>query len=134
MIIAGVIAGKYVPALVVATIGYSAVGLLWVASRYGTFIAVDPDSKTLRAANFFIPTKSIPIASITHIGTRGMFVGAVTEIEITYREPDGRRKTVGYGTKNFLDRKDLKGVFDALVTINPNLHVPNELIGNQPSR
>jgi len=37
------------------------------------------------------------------------------EIEITYRKSGGRKKTVGYGTKNFLDPKDLKRVFDALI-------------------
>src|ERR1700724_1913690 len=74
--------------------------LLWVASLNGTFIAVDLHDKTLRASNFFIPTRRMPIESITHIGTRGMFVGAATEIEVTYGRPDGSQKTIGYGTKN----------------------------------
>ena len=133
MVAAGMLEGNYTSALTVAAIGYSAISLVWIASRHGTFIAVDPDAKTLRASNFFMRTRPIPIDSITRIGTRGMFVGAVTEIEITYRESDGRRKTVGYGTKNFLDRKDLKRVFDALVTINPSLRVPNELVEDHPS-
>ncbi len=128
MVISGIIEGNYVSALTVAAIGYTAVSLIWIASRHGTFIAVDPDTKILRASNFFIRTKQIPIVSITHIGTRGMFVGAATEIEITYRKPNGLQKTVGYGTKNFLNPKDLKRVLDALAEINPRLHVPKELI------
>jgi hypothetical protein len=103
-------------------------GLIWVASRRGTFIVVDLNRKTLHASNFFIRTRSIPIESITHIGTRGMFVGAATEIEITYRKPDGRKKTIGYGTTNFLNPKDLKRVFDALLEINPSLRLPHELV------
>jgi len=103
-----------------------------VAPRH--LIAVDPETKTLRASNLFIPTKRIAIDSITHIGTRGMFVGAATEIEITYRQSDGRKKTVGYGTKNFLDPKDLKRFFDALIRINPGLRIPNELVERDPSR
>jgi hypothetical protein len=63
-----------------------------------------------------------------------MFAGAAAEIEITYRQSDGRKKTVGYGTKNFLDPKDLKRVLDALVTINRGLRVPNELVVDHPSR
>jgi hypothetical protein len=133
MVGSGLLEGNYTAALAVAAIGYFAVSLVWIGSRHGTFIAVDPDTKTLRASNFFIRTRPIPIDSITRIGTRGMFVGAVTEIEITYRESDGRRKTVGYGTKSFLDRKDLKRVFDALVAINPSLRVPNELAGDHSS-
>jgi hypothetical protein len=89
---------------------------------------------TTAASNFFIRTRPILIDSITHIGTRGMFVGAATEIEITYRQLDGTKKIVGYGTKNFLDPKDLKRVFDALITINPSLRVPIELVDGNPSR
>ena len=103
-------------------------GLIWVASRRGTFIVVDLNRKTLHASNFFIRTRSIPIESITHIGTRGMFVGAATEIEITYRKPDGRKHTVGYGTTNFLNLKDLRTVLDTLVEINPSLRLPHELV------
>jgi hypothetical protein len=102
--------------------------LVWMASRHGTFIAVDPERKTLRASNFFIPTKRIPIGSITSIGTRGMFAGAATEIEITYRKSGGRKHTVGYGTTSFLNHKDLRRVLDALLDINPSLRLPHELV------
>ena len=57
-----------------------------------------------------------------------MFVGAATEIEITYRKPDGRKHTVGYGTTNFLNLKDLRTVLDTLVEINPSLRLPHELV------
>jgi hypothetical protein len=106
--------------------------LVWIASRYGTFIAVDPERKTLRASNFFIPAKPILVGSITDIGTRGMFAGAATEIEITYRKSDGRKHTVGYGTTNFLNHKDLRRVLDALSDINPSLRLPRELVQKLP--
>ncbi len=128
MVISGIALENYASALTVGAIGYSAISLVWIGSRRGTFIAVDPERKTLEASNFFIPTKTIPIGSITHIGTRGMFVGAATEIEITYRKPDGIKKTIGYGTTNFLNLKDLKRVFDALLEINPSLRLPHELV------
>lgn len=57
-----------------------------------------------------------------------MFVGATTEIEITYRLPSGRQHTVGYGTTNFLNPTDLQKVLDALVDINPSLRLPHELV------
>jgi hypothetical protein len=75
--------------------------LLWAASRRGTFIAVDTNSRSLRASNFFIRTKPIPIESIIRIGTRGMFVGAATEIEITYRKPNGGAKDRGLWDDQF---------------------------------
>lgn len=128
MVLAGVLEGNYAPAATIGAIGYSAIFLVWIASRHGTFIAVDPESQTLRASNFFIPTKSIPVGSISNIGTRGMFAGAATEIEITYRKADGRKDTVGYGTINFLNHKDLRRVLDALLDINPNLRLPHELV------
>ena len=134
MVVSGVLEGNYRSALTVAAIGYSVISLIWIASRHGTFIAVDPGARTLQASNFFIRTSAIPIDTITHIGTRGMFAGAVAEIEITYRQSDGRKKTVGYGTKNFLDPKDLKRFFDALIRINPGLRIPNELVERDPSR
>jgi hypothetical protein len=132
MIISGIALENYASALTVGAIGYSAISLAWIASRRGTFIAVDPESKTLQASNFFIPTKTIHIGSITHIGTRGMFVGAATEIEITYRKPDGRKHSVGYGTTNFLNPKDLRKVLDALIEINPSLRLPPELLEKLP--
>lgn len=134
MVVSAVLEGNYRSALTVAAIGYSIILFVWIASRHGTFIAIDPDARTLQASNFFIRTRAIPIDTITHIGTRGMFAGAATGIEITYRQSDGRKKTVGYGTKNFLDPKQLKRFFDALITINPGLRVPNGLVERDPSR
>jgi hypothetical protein len=127
MVVAGVLDGNYFGTLTVAVTGYFVLGVVWLASRRGTFIAVDPNTKTLRASNFFFRTKPIPIDSITHIGTRGMFVGAATEIEITYRKQNGQQKTVGYGTKTFFNHKDLRKLLDAIVSMNAALSVPAEL-------
>jgi hypothetical protein len=105
---------------------------LWYASLHGTFIGVDLDSELLIASNWFIRTKPVPIGSITRLGTRGMFAGAATEVEITYRKPSGREKTVGYGTTTFLNPKELRRVLDALVKINPSVHIPHELVEKLP--
>ena len=101
--------------------------LFWYASLRGTFIGVDLDRELLIASNWFIRTKPVPIGSITRLGTRGMFAGAATEIEITYRKPNGREKTVGYGTTAFLNPKELRRVVAALLRINSSLRLPNEL-------
>ena len=101
--------------------------LWWIASRRGTYIAVDQLAKTLYGSNFFLRSRRIPIAAITRIATRGVLVGLATEIEITYRNANGCEKTIGYGTTNCLNHTDLKALLDALVAINPNLHVPREL-------
>jgi hypothetical protein len=61
-----------------------------------------------------------------------MFAGAATEVEITYRKPNGREKTVGYGTTTFLNPKELRRVLDALVKINPSVHIPHELVEKLP--
>jgi hypothetical protein len=134
MAIAGLLEGHDFEAFITALIGYSAVFLVWLASRYGTFIAVDPDTERLSAANFFIRTRQIPVGSITDISTRGMFAGAATELEITYRQSSGRKTTVGYGTINFLNRKDLKRVLDALLEMNPRLRLPGALAEKLSSR
>src|SRR5215471_13504580 len=95
MLVAGILVGNYYVVLLLGSTIYPALFLLWLASRRGNFIAVDPHLKTLRASNFFIKTRRIPISSITRIGTRGIFVGAATLIEVTYRKPNGREKTLG---------------------------------------
>jgi hypothetical protein len=127
MLLAGVVVGNYYVSVVLGVCIYPLLWLLWYASRRGTFIVVDLGRRTLQGSNCFIRTRRIPIKAITRIGTRGMFAGAATEIEIIYREPNGREKTVGYGTTNFLDHQDLQKLLDAIVAINPLLHIPSEL-------
>jgi hypothetical protein len=104
-----------------------AVWLFWFASRRGTFIAIDLRGKALYASNFFYRTRSVPVDAIVRIGTRGIFVGLATEIEITYRKPDGAQTTLGYGTTNFLNHPDLQHIFTAIVTLNPQVKLPPEL-------
>jgi hypothetical protein len=118
---------RFVRVLPIIVLISLAISVWWVASRKGFFILVNPKSRTLQAVNFFIRTREIPIASITYIGTRGMFMGAATGIEVTYRKSDGMEKTVGYGTKNFLNPPDLQRVLETLVTINPSLELSAEL-------
>lgn len=48
MFISGLIVGNYAAALLVGSIGYSSLALVWIASRHGTFIAIDTETKTLR--------------------------------------------------------------------------------------
>ena len=112
----------WLPALV-----FFLIWLFWYASRRGTYIVVNTAGKTLSASNFFIKAKEIPIASITCISTRGMYVGAATLIQITYEKPDGRKQTLGYSTTNYLDHANLKKILQALVSINPKLTIPPEL-------
>ena len=69
----------------------------------------------------------IHISSITHIGTRGMFLGAATGIQVTYVKSNGQKKTLGYSTKDYLDPKRLHDILDVLVVINPKLNIPREL-------
>jgi hypothetical protein len=127
MILGGLLVGNYFVALLFGSIVYPALFLLWYALRRGSFIAVDLDLKTLQASNFFIRTRGIPISSITRIDTRGIFAGAATLIEVTYRRPNGPEKTVGYGTTNFLNHADLRKLLDAIVDINSHLRIPSEL-------
>ncbi len=127
MLIVSITDGDFLRVLPVVASIFAALGLFWYASQKGTFIAVDLDNKTLRASNWFIKTNSIPVNTITHIGTRGMFAGTATEIEITYIKSDGKKRTIGYGTKNFLNPPDLQKILKALVTINPELEMPSEL-------
>jgi hypothetical protein len=112
----------WLPALV-----FFFIWLFWYTSRRGTYIQVNTARKTLSASNFFIKTKEIPIGSITHIGTRGMYVGAATLIQITYEKPSGRTQTLGYSRTNYLDHTNLKKILEALVSINPKLTIPSEL-------
>jgi hypothetical protein len=127
MFLSGLLVGSYYTVLSLAIFVYPALWLLWFASRRGTFIVVNQTQKTLQASNFFITTSAIPIESITHIGTRGMFVGAASEIEITYRRSNGRDETVGFGATTFLNHADSGKILGAIVALNPQLGIPAEL-------
>lgn len=127
MIVVSIFNGRLVKVWPLIALISLALWLWWIASRKGTFIVVDRNRKTLQASNFFIRTRRVPIEAITRIGTRGMFVGAATEIEITYRKPNGRERTLGYGTMTFLNPADLHTILDALIAINSTLRLPPEL-------
>jgi hypothetical protein len=127
MLLAGILVGNFTRVLSLAAFVYPAIWLLWTASRRGTFIVINLNKKTLQGSNFFIKTTPIPIETITHIGTRGMFGGAATEVEITYTTPNGQKMTIGYGARNVLNPPELQKILKALVTINPALQIPSEL-------
>jgi hypothetical protein len=120
--------GRFLKKLPVFLLIYPAIALVWYAQRKSTYIAVDLDKQTLNgSAVFFLPVRKIPIASITHIGTRGMYLGGLTVMAITYISPNGKKKTVGVGAKQTLDEVQFQKILDALVELNPKLHVPSEL-------
>jgi hypothetical protein len=104
----------------------AAIVVLWIVSRRGAYISINTTDKTLSSAVFGLKTRSIAISSITHIGTRGAF-GGWTVMQITYRQSNGKERTGGYGAKQTLERKSFQEILDALVNINPNLHIPSEL-------
>jgi hypothetical protein len=115
------------PALLFAAF---ALWLWWHASRRGTYIAVDQRTRRIFGSNLFIRSRDIPIDAITGISTRQIFAGLATETEVTYRKSNGRQKTVGYGTTNFLDHVCLRRILDAIVAMNPKLRIPPELISH----
>ena len=119
--------GRFVKTFTVFLLIYLSIAIIWHAQRRGTFIAVNLDKKTLDAvAAFFLPRKRIPIGSIIHIGTRGMFVGGLTVMTATYVLPNGKKKMVNAGGKESLD-SNFQKILDALVEINPSLRIPPEL-------
>jgi RsiW-degrading membrane proteinase PrsW (M82 family) len=107
---------------------YVILGVVWYVQRKGVYIAVDMDKETLNGARFFgLPPKEIPIASIIRIGTRGMFVGGLTVMTVTYLLPSGKEKTVNAGGKQSFYAVQFQKILDALVEINPKIHIPSEL-------
>lgn len=105
---------------------YPTVFILWRLLRRAIYIAVDLEKKTLNGALFFGFQNKIPIASIIHLGARGMMLGGLTVMTVTYVLPNGRKKIVNAGGKESLDANFSK-ILDALVEINPNLQIPSEL-------
>jgi hypothetical protein len=126
MIVVSIFNGRVVIVWPIIVIVSLALWLLWIAARRGTFIAINLQRGVLRGSAFFLKPREIPIASITHVGTSGMF-GGWTVMEVTYQRPDGSKKTVGFGAKETLDKVSFEQILDALVRINPNLRIPPEL-------
>lgn len=100
--------------------------LLWLALRKGTYIAIDPQKDTLIGSAFFFPPRKILISSITHVGVGRMFL-SWTVMKITFQTIDGKKRTVGVGAKQTLDKVQFQKILDALVNINPSLQIPPEL-------
>jgi hypothetical protein len=119
--------GTFIKSLLMFLIIYLVLGLIWYSQRNGEYIAIDLDKETLNGARFFgLPSKKIPIASITHIGTRSMFAGGLTVMTVTYVLPNGQERTVNVGGKQSLDSR-FQNILDALVEINPKLTIPSQL-------
>jgi len=119
--------GRFFKALPIYLVANVVAIFIWYMQRKYAYIAVDLEKNTLNAASFFgLPSKKIPISTINHIGTKGMYAGGMTVMTITYILPDGKMKKVLCGGKESLDANFQK-ILDALVEINPKLHVPAEL-------
>ena len=50
-----------------------------------------------------------------------------TVMKITFQTIDGKKRTVGVGAKQTLDKVQFQKILDALVNINPSLQIPPEL-------
>ena len=100
---------------------------LWILTHPKSYISVDKTNNTFRSSTFCFRVWDIPISTITRIGTRGTFAGALTIMTITYRKSNGNEKTVNCGSKQTFDKVSLQKVLDALVKINLKLHIPPEL-------
>jgi hypothetical protein len=126
MTVVSIFNGRFVIVWPIIVLISLALSFLWIASRRGTFVAIDTQRGVLRGSAFFLKPREIPIASITHLGISGMF-GRWTVMEVTYKRPDGSTKKVGFGAKETLDNVSFQRILDALGRINPNLHIPREL-------
>jgi len=93
--------GTFIKTLPMSIVIYLLVVALWFGMNRGTYISVDLENKTLNGSALFLPPRKSPIASITHIGVRGMFL-SWTVMQITYQLPNGKKKTVGVGQKKRL--------------------------------
>ena len=76
---------------------------------------------------FGFKSREIPVSAITHIGTRGTFLGAMSVMTITYRKPDGKEVTVRSVSKQSYDKVSFHKVMDAIAELNPKLQIPAEL-------
>jgi hypothetical protein len=119
--------GRFFKTLPAFLLIYLVIGFAWYIQRKVEYIAIDLEQKTLNSISFLgLPRRKIPVASMTHIGTRGMFAGGLTVMTITYTLPDGKKGTVNAGGKESLD-SNFEKILDTLVEMNPNLHIPPEL-------
>jgi hypothetical protein len=62
---------------------------LWLLTHTKSYISVDKTSNTFLTSTFGFRVWDIPISTITRIGTRGTFAGALTIMTITYRKSNG---------------------------------------------
>lgn len=91
------------------------------------YIAVDKSRGVFVWYAFGFKSREIPVSAITHIGTRGTFLGAMTVMTITYRKPTGKEVTVRSVSKQSYDKASFHKVMDAIAELNPKLHIPAEL-------
>jgi hypothetical protein len=121
--------GRFFKTLPIFLLVYPTIALAWFIQRKIEYIAVDLEKKTLNSISFLgLPRKTIPVTSMVHIGTRGMFVGGLTVMSVTYIAPNGKKKTVNAGGKESFD-SNFQKLLDPLIEINPSLRIPPELRG-----
>jgi hypothetical protein len=101
----------------------------WITLHPKSYISVDKTDGVFRSRVFGFASREIPISAITHIGTRGTFLGAMSIMTITYRKSDGKTVTVRSISKQSYDKASFRNVMNAITELNPKLTIPTELEG-----
>jgi len=99
----------------------------WIILHPKSYVSVDKTDGVFRSRVFGFASHEIPISAITHIGTRGTFLGAMSVMTITYRKFDGKTVTVRSVSKQSYDKASFRNVMDAITELNPKLTIPAEL-------
>jgi hypothetical protein len=123
---AAALTGRFFVTLHITALMYATVFLIWYALIYGIFVTIEGES--LRVTRFFLRGKLTPLSDVISIQKRDIFAGFMTEVYMKVREPDGTFYEQGLLNKPGLSESEYKRLFDAILTINPNIEIDHNLL------
>ena len=100
---------------------------LWMFAHPKSYISVDKKNAVISSSVFGFKTWEFPVSSITKISTVGSFVGTIKIMNISYRQPSGKERTVRAGSKQTFEKDAFEEVLKELSVLNPSVQIPSDL-------
>lgn len=113
--------------IVALAVGTGVLIALWFALARGTHVTID-ENKNLYGTLFFFRGRTTPLSDAVAISAQKAFMGAMTEVYITYRKKDGTLATRTIVSKEGLKKSDFKKLLQTIRSANPNIDIPKELL------
>jgi hypothetical protein len=119
--------GAFVRLAVAIGIAGGLLAIMWFGFARGTYVTID-DNENLYGTLFFVRGKVTPLSEVVSLNARQTFMGAVTEVYVSYRKKDGSFGERGVVSKESLKKEDFKKLLETIHAANPNIEFADDLL------